>query len=410
MCETALRTEALAARAAGDPNRAVLAWRALLDRAPEDWRLALELKRDLKAGLHYPDSDPRFRRAARHLPDAAWLEHYASLYAFHGSDLVAIDARARALLAAQPGEARQEAMLQAILGDVARQRRDWAEAERAFSAAQRLAPEVALYAAKAEAARRYADLAARAWPEGGLSYSVSVVNLDRNAERMVEIAAQFAGCPVPVARVPAVEGSRLPAAAVRRLTGRADSPRGTLGCFLSHAAAWEGLLLRGDAAALIVEDDVIPLLDLPPTLAGLDLPEGWNVVFVNDRLEPPLPPPAGGGFALHRLAAAMAAFHPEDNAPGADGYLLSRAGAETLLGWVGQDGMAEDVDWRMVAYGMSGAEVAAIPAHSHARRELERLGAALPRVGRLSAWVLQPALIRTVGVSSDREDENRVHG
>ena len=59
---------------------------------------------------------------------------------------------------------------------------------------------------------------------------------------------------------------------MQRLTGDAAAPRGTLGCFLSHAAAWEALL-DGDAPhALIIEDDVIPLLDLPPSLDALPLP------------------------------------------------------------------------------------------------------------------------------------------
>ena len=59
-----------------------------------------------------------------------------------------------------------------------------------------------------------------------------------------------------------IEGRRLPAAAVRRLGGDPQM-RGTLGCFLSHAGAWEAIVERGDDQCLIVEDDVIPLLDLP---------------------------------------------------------------------------------------------------------------------------------------------------
>lgn len=400
-----LRAEAAAARAASDHDRAVAAWHALLDHAPEDPALALELKHDLRAGLHYPDSDPRFRRAARFLPDEAWLQHYSALYAFHGSDLDAIDARATALLARRPGEAR----LDAIRGDVARQRRDWPGAERAFRNAFRLRPDRTDWLQAANDAACYAALAARPWPGEGPAYAVSVVNLDRNAERMVEIERQFATARAPRHRIPAVEGSRLPAAAVARLTGDAHAPRGTLGCFLSHAAAWEALLTRGDEAGMVVEDDVIPLLDLPATLSGPLRPGPWDILFVNDRLAPRRPAP---GFTSERLASepladAMRAFHPEDNAPGADGYILTAAAARTLLRWVEADGMAGDLDWRLLAYGLTLHEVAAIPA-GHARRELDRLSAALPRPDRLRARVLTPALIRTVGVSSDREDQNRL--
>ncbi len=392
--------EALAARAAADPARAVAAWRRLLAASPDDWQLALELKQDLKAGHHYPDSDPQFRRAARSLPDAPWLDHYSNLYAFHGSDLESIDARARSLLRDRP----DDPLLHAICGDVARQRRDWPASVRGFEAAHRLHPAQPHYGIQAEAARRYQSLARHSWPDAGPEYGVWMVNLDRNAERMVEIARQFAGSAIQ--RVPALEGSRLPAAAVHRLTGDPAAPRGTLGCFLSHAAAWEALLASGHTHGLILEDDVIPLLDLPHRLGGLGLPADFDLCFVNDRMEPRIPAQPVGPHA-HPLSAVMRAFHPEENAPGGDAYLLGRAGARKLLDWVALDGFIDHVDWRMLAYALTPTEIASIPAPSLARSELTRLSALVPRDDRLHAFALWPALLRTVGVSSDREDEDR---
>ena len=405
MTSAELRSQARAARAAGNTDEAVAAWRALLDAAPEDWALALELKQDLKAGLHYPDSDPRFRRAARFLPDDAWLAHYSALYAFHGSDLDAIDARAQALLARSPGDAR----LHAIRGDAARQRRDWGTAAGAFARAARLDPGQPTHAHQAGAAAMYQRLGPLLGSGTGAAYAAHVLNLDRNAERLDELRRQFAASAPALRRIAAVEGARLPSAAVHRLTGDAGAPRGTLGCFLSHAAAWEALLAGSDECALVIEDDVIPLLDLPPRLGALGLPQGWDLVFVNDRLEPRRDPATARGFTTETLAATMRAFDPEDNAPGGDGYLLSRRGARLLLDWTTQDGFAGDVDWRLLAYALDVQAIAAIPAHAHARRELDRLSAQIPRDARLQAHVLHPALIRTVGVSSDREDENRKH-
>ncbi len=399
----ALRDAALLARAAGDPGGAVRAWRAMLVEAPDDWRIALELKRDLKAGHHYPDSDPRFRRAARSLPDDAWLEHYAGLYAFHGSDLAAIDARAWALLARRPDEAR----LWAIRGDVARQRRDWPGAAKAFATALRLDPGLPEIAERAADARLYARLAAAAWSDGGLSYEIAVLNLDRNPERLTEIDRHFANSAAMRHRQPGIEGSRLSTAAVQRLTGDRDAPRGTLGCFLSHAAAWEALLASDAPCLLVIEDDVIPLLDLPDTLGSFGLPEGWELVFVNDRMTPRRNADAAHGFTATPLSTVMRRFHPEANAPGGDGYLITRGAAAKLLDWTARDGFAHDVDWRLLAYALSGPAIAAMPTHSLARRALDRLSAQIPRTGRLDAYVLHPALIRTVGVSSDREDVNR---
>ncbi len=393
--------EALAARAAGDHGRAVALWRAALAERPNDWRLALELKHDLKAGWHYPESDPQFRRAAASLPDDEWVAHYAALYAYHGGDLDVLDRRARAVLQRRP----DDAVVLTILSDVASQRRDWAAAA-AF----------AVDPFKRATAQMYLRLSTILTPalsrqrerEMRSGYSISFVNLDRNPERETELRRQFAGSAPVLHRCAAVEGGRLPVAAVRRLGGD-EGMRGTLGCFLSHAGAWEAMLQRDDTHCLIVEDDVIPLLDLPAGLDGLALPEGFDLVFVNDRIAPRLDPAATTNFTTRPLETAMHAFPADDNAPGGDGYILSRAGARKLLDWVAEDGFGDDVDWRLIAYGLSPAAIGGLPRPSHAGPWLDRIGATIGRVERLDAHVLHPPLIRTVGVSSDREDENRMH-
>lgn len=398
--EQRMQDEGALARSVDQSHDAIDTSRAALKQDPFNWRLALELKQALKVALHYPDSDPLFRVAARHLPDQEWLHHYTALYAFHGSDLAVLDARGRAMLAGRP----DYAPLHALLGDIARQRRDWDGAATAFKAAAALDPAHPDYTLKYQAAYRYQAFARHmaACPVSGEAFQVLVVNLDRNAERWDEIGVQFAGCVAPVQRVAGIEGSRLASSAVQRLTLDAVSPRGTLGCFLSHAAAWQVVVDRSLKQALVVEDDVIPLIDLPARAGPLGLPDGYDVCFVNDRLEPrrdtTTPTP-------HPLAEIMQEFYPEDNAPGGDGYFVSQAGARRLLDWVKTDGFAADVDWRLLAYGLYPAEVEALPP-SHARTHLRELPVARPE--RLRAYVLHPALIRTVGVSSDREDQNRL--
>jgi len=154
---------------------------------------------------------------------------------------------------------------------------------------------------------------------------------------------------------------------------------------------------------------VIPLLDLPPKLGPLGLPAGYDICFVNDRLEPRIDPNPVNAPSLHRLADVMRGFPPDDNAPGGDGYIVSRQGAAKLLAWVGQDGFTGDVDWRMLAYAMDPAAIDALPRHAFAWSVLDWLRHGIPRPDRLDAYVLHPALIRTVGVSSDREDDDRKH-
>lgn len=363
-------------------------------------RLALDLAREIRATGRYPDSDPRFRAAARDLPDEEWLAHYSGLYQFFGGDLDMVGARARALLGRWPSEAR----LHGLLGDVARQRRDWDGAAVAFGEAARLTPGDGSYGRRAAGAR-CCERVERGRARGGAALEVAVVNLDRNGEKMAEVVRQFGEA--GVRRVAGVEGSRLAGAAVRRLTGDGGAPRGTLGCFVSHVAAWEELVVSGDGHRLIVEDDVIALFEMPVGLEELGAPAGFDLCFVNDRMEPPFDVEAAAGFGVVGLGEAMRGFHPEANAPGGDGYVLSREGAGKLLAWVAEDGFAGHVDWRMLAYCLSAQEIAAMSEGVFARGELMRLAGAMPRGERLFGYALYPALVRTVGVGSDREDEDR---
>lgn len=397
-----LRAEALAARHANQPGRAVAAWRALLDAAPDDWTLALELKQDLQAGWHYPDSCPRFRRAARALPDSAWLAHYAPLPVLPGAELDAIRDRALSLRASRPGDAGVEA----LLGQVARQSRHWVEAARAFAAAARLDaanPDWPRHAAEARMYARLAGQAARA-----ADYGFVVINLDRNAARMAEVARQCAGFRMQPARLPGIDGALLPGPAVRRLTGSVSAPRGTLGCFLSHVAAWERLLAGPQACALVMEDDAIPLLDPSAAIAAASATPGWHVVWVNDRMQPRGNPDGTTGFAVQPVAARMQGFDPGQDAVGTDGYLVSRAGARALLEWTAADGFAGNVDWRMLAYALSPAARGAIPAGSMARTMLDENAPEPPRTERLNALALHPALVREVPLQSDRQDADRL--
>ena len=68
------------------------------------------------------------------------------------------------------------------------------------------------------------------------------------------------------------------------------------------------------------------------------------------------------------------------------------------------------MDWRLVAYSLSQQDCAGLPRHSHAWTVLDGLRRKVPRRARLQSYALHPALIRTVPVSSDREDEDRKRG
>ncbi len=379
-----------------DNETELLACRARLAGDIRDWRTALQFKAGLAALHRYAEADPVFRAARAVFPDDVWLAHMAALQAYPQAELPALTGRAAALAAGSPGDG----LCARLLGNLLLQARDYTAAAAAFVHAPD--PDSA---ARRQSALGYAALASQleAAPASGPAPAIAILNLDRNPARMAETAAHFAGCRMPQFRVPAVEGARLPGPAVLRLGGDL-ARRGTLGCFLGHASAWEAMLSRGLSHCLVVEDDTMPLLDLPERWGLFGLPESLELCFVNDRMAPRAPDAV---FRVLTVADALARFPPERNAPGADGYLISAGGARKLLGWLAEDGFAGDVDWRLLAYALSPSERAAFPPDGHASRVIAGLHAGIGSARRLRAAVLSPPLIRTVPIASDREDEDR---
>jgi GR25 family glycosyltransferase involved in LPS biosynthesis len=187
-----------------------------------------------------------------------------------------------------------------------------------------------------------------------------VISLDRDADRYARLAAAFAPTPAfALQRVPGVLGSTLPAAAVAALTGgRADHPRGALGCTLSHVMAWEMALRSRAPWTLILEDDAVPAGI--GRLFRVELPDDADLVMVTRRADmlgaPPKSEPRAVPLATH--AAARASLRPDARrAPGAEGYLLSRRGAGALLGAVARDGFHSFVDWRLWRYGLDAEDL-----------------------------------------------------
>ncbi len=379
-----------------DDGEALAVCRARLAADAGDWQAALRLKAGLAAQHRYAESDPVFRAARAAFPDDVWLAHMASLYAYPQAELAEMTRRATALAAAAPGDG----LRARLLGNLLLQARDYPAASAAFLHA----PDHDS-AARRRSALGYAVLAGElaGAPATGPAPAIAILNLDRNPVRMAETAAHFAACRMPQFRVPGLEGARLSGPAVRRLGGD-PARRGTLGCFLAHAAAWEAMLAQGLSYCLVVEDDAMPLLDLPERWGVFGLADGFDVCFVNDRMAPRAPEAA---FRVLSVADALAQFPPERNAAGADGYLLSAGGARKLLGWLAEDGFAEDVDWRLVAYALSPAERAALPSGGHASGVIARLHKTVGSGRRLQACVLSPPLVRAVSIGSEREDENR---
>lgn len=189
---------------------------------------------------------------------------------------------------------------------------------------------------------------------GALDYDIYLINLDGDDTRLARAQAQLGQ--LPFTRIPGVRGGYLPDYALAALTrNRGQRLKGTAGCFLSHIAVWEKVVLRG-RPALVLEDDACVLAGLPTSLARLPIAEDFDLCFVNERMLP-----EGYGYTRSRfgsMPASEAALSRVDNwvAAGTDGYFLSPEGARFLLARVERDGMAGDIDWRLVAYALTSAQ------------------------------------------------------
>lgn len=380
------------------PDQTATYYRQRLQESPERWHDALKLREALLAGNHYPDADPVFRASIRHMPDHAWLAHYRNLTLFHPTDLALLRSRAERLL---PIHA-EPAVIHGLLGRIAAQQKDYAIAAHHFAHSN--ATDRQEQAATLLRYHCFATLMDNA-PASGPAYAVAVINLDQNPGRLSSIKRSFSQCPVAMHRIPGVLGSSLSNATVQALSGDPEM-RGTLGCFLSHVGTWKWMLAQRLPNCLIVEDDVMSLLSLPFNLGPFNLPNAYDICFVNDRLQPSFPHSEVMGCIP--LQQALRGFAAEANAPGADGYILSESGARKLLAWVKADGCADDVDWRILAYSVSAQACAALPRPSFLWDRMDLLHRRVFRNDRLDAWVLDPALVRTIGLTSDRENENRL--
>jgi glycosyl transferase family 25 len=104
-----------------------------------------------------------------------------------------------------------------------------------------------------------------------------------------------------------------------------DLKPGEIGCYLSHRAAWQGLLASPEPVVLVLEDDVQLVPDFEATVGALcDGPADWDFVRLFGVFARPVQR-LRGVHGEHQLVDYL--VQPR----GMQGYLLTRRGAEALL-------------------------------------------------------------------------------
>jgi hypothetical protein len=235
---------------------------------------------------------------------------------------------------------------------------------------------------------------------------IILINLDSATARLAAVQAQLEGrTDITLTRQPGVLAIQLPELACWKLGGQqAVVHRGRLGCFLAHIAAWERVAQGSATHQLIIEDDAVfgPL----ERIFGLDLPEGMDLIFCNQRMNPDPQGAADRPLALFPSRAILAVKADGVRAGkrwkgvGADGYLLSREGAKKLLQAVARDGVHGHVDARMLRYCLSEGDLQA----ANPEGVLDFWTAMHPDglkggpMGVLEGYCLSPSLVRVTSV------------
>ncbi len=181
-----------------------------------------------------------------------------------------------------------------------------------------------------------------------------VVNLDRRPDRMADLDARFRAAAGDLLvdrmrRVPAVDGQDLELTdEIRHLFRHNDHGfrRAIVGCALSHIGLWRTVAQSG-RPTLVFEDDARPVDGFSDLLEALI-----------DEV-----PPDGGGPGVILLGAhvydeeadrrslpadgllRVVDLEPANYLGGTHGYLLTPAGARTLLDLVDRDGVQQGIDW-----------------------------------------------------------------
>ncbi len=215
-----------------------------------------------------------------------------------------------------------------------------------------------------------------------------VINLERDTDRWDQIRAVLSGYDaVSVTRIDAVRGSMLPDSACEVLTKspRMKNHKGTLGCSLSHALAWEAIARAENAWGLVLEDDSYPQ-DLG-ILRDWQMPGELDLIFCNARMAY-----RQDGLAILPLFPAFGFTMRNNTAIGGDGYILSREGAEKLLSFFSEDGFLSHVDLRLAAYSLTLQEMGRLPPRQHIIKDICDLRRRFPARNHLNSGVLGMAL------------------
>ncbi|GGX70615.1 hypothetical protein GCM10007385_44590 [Tateyamaria omphalii] len=219
------------------------------------------------------------------------------------------------------------------------------------------------------------------------------VNLDRAKGRRRALEERYARYGDPLNFVQAVDGSKMGQDIYDTWCPTGKLHIGGVANLQSQMSVWRAFLETTNEHALIFEDDAWPYADMATwsDLTQLVETENPDMVFINDR---------GAGVWWDRpdtppwttYAEAIGSYTDNMRAPGLDGYLLSRRGAQMLLDNFEQDRVFTNIDWQTASYTLTHSQVGQMP-QGIQRNVVSAAHDNMKSTARLSAYVLNRPVV-----------------
>jgi len=243
-----------------------------------------------------------------------------------------------------------------------------------------------------------------------------VINMDEDTDRFARLSDDFREIDmVRLERVVGVNTRELPRLALDKLTdySTVNPPKGTLGCFLAHIKAWETIADSNMKWTLVLEDDALPLSFSRFNPSAI--PDDAEIIFVNQRACPvvePISANAEPGFMqTSELLFYKSKLTTLQSPPGLEGYILTRAGAISLINAVKVDGFRGHVDWRVFRYTLD-KEVARSAVQSTWMESRQVISPAVDRTGWkwaiLKGYCMSPPLVSLYKSASRRKAKDNI--
>lgn len=198
-----------------------------------------------------------------------------------------------------------------------------------------------------------------------------VVNLPSDTHRRYrsEYRAQMLNCPIEIVRAlrPEMIDESYHHLFSTSLDNKTD---GSFGNQFTQYKLWRAIASGTCEYSFVTEDDAWLLGPIPDPITALNVPDDFDIVFVNDRLCPMTydvdAENVSSSCPISLALGLIAAVFPDINALGSDGYFVSRRGAEKLVAIVEQNGFrAVGTDWLLVSHCVTPADIDSLPSGSN---------------------------------------------